>query len=106
MIRSILLLTALVMLAGCHKGNHEEGCNPDGTCNGEALYCSGSGFCVAKPPAPAKNVRCNFESECFCATCAERCATGVERCEYSDTTVWGSNPSVCVCREKAPEVER
>jgi hypothetical protein len=96
------ILCAFV-LAGCsvhHRGDLGEDCNPDGTCNAPALTCGAriTNECGIDQRRP-RDPRCNYESECFCATCAERCGeVGVDRCEYSDTSVWGAKPAVCKCK--------
>jgi hypothetical protein len=94
-----ILLITLALVAGCHTGDLGENCNKDGTCNGTNLTCSAwSGVC-AKKTDPAPPSRCNYESECFCVTCAERCgASGVKSCAFSDVSVWGAKPSVCECK--------
>lgn len=91
-----------VAFFACHKGSVDERCNPDGTCNGSNLECrysgGGASACSVKeaPPPPR---RCYYESECFCVTCADKCAdAGVKNCMYSDTSVWGSKPAVCECK--------
>lgn len=92
------IVFTLLLLAGCHTGDFGEKCNKDGSCNSPTLACNAWDECKPKPePAPAR--RCNYESECFCFTCADKCGeAGVKECAYSDTSVWGSKPAVCECK--------
>lgn len=86
-------------ITACHTGNLDEKCNSDGTCNGENLECHFSRCMIRYKPEPVVVKRCNFESECFCIACAEKCGdAGVKMCSFSDTSVWGSKPSVCECK--------
>lgn len=99
-----ILLTVLCVLAivGCstrRRGDFGGACNPDGTCNAPTLACGVRIEDECGLALHPRDPRCNYESECFCVTCAERCGeVGVDRCEYSDTSVWGSKPSVCKCK--------
>lgn len=95
----ILCALAMVGCATHRRGDLGGDCNPDGTCNAPTLACGVSidGECGLAPRP--RDPRCGYESECFCVTCAERCGeVGVDRCEYSDTSVWGAKPAVCKCK--------
>lgn len=94
-----------IFLAACvpTTGNIETDCNHDGTCNSPGLSCQqnlGGYFrCYPKPSPPDPSVRCHYQSECFCMTCADKCGdAGVKQCAYSDTSVWGAKPAVCECK--------
>jgi len=95
------ILFLLAFLVGCqnHPGDFGGACNKDGTCNSPNLECDNwMHSCRVKTP-PEEPGRCKFESECFCITCAEKCAdAGVKECAYSDTSVWGSKPAICECK--------
>ena len=75
-------------------------CKPDGTCLGEHLRCNAWSECVAENAPPA-SAGCYREGECFCKRCAESCGAdgGMKVCSYTDTSVWGSKPSTCECRQ-------
>lgn len=91
-------IIATLALTACHQGNFGEECNKDGTCNFQNLECSVVGVCRTRTAARSPT-RCGSESECFCVTCADKCAdAGVKQCAYSDTSVWGSKPSTCECK--------
>ncbi len=96
------ILVTLLFLSGCHTGDFEENCNPNGGCNSDKLECGWfAGKCRVKtePQAIDKERRCSYESECFCVTCADKCGTsGVKTCAFSDTSVWGAKPAVCECK--------
>jgi hypothetical protein len=83
------------------KGNLGQQCREDGTCNSPNLVCLStleeSYLCGLVVPKIDRS--CTSEPDCFCETCLKRCGTsGIKRCEFTDTTVWGSKPTVCECR--------
>lgn len=96
-------LVLVFMCIGCeHRGGVDELCLVDGTCISE-LKCTLVGWqhlcrLVPPPPTTLRPARCNYESECFCTTCADHCQNGVKTCSYSDTSVWGAKPSLCECQ--------
>lgn len=96
-------IALLLLLCSCnkHTGLLNENCNPDGTCSSPNLEChswSNTSECRAKEP-PVAPFRCRGDAECFCLTCNDNCAdAGIRTCAFSDTSVWGSKPSVCECK--------
>ncbi len=95
----LLFALAIVGCSTSRPGDFGGDCNPDGTCNAPTLACNARLVGESGLAPPPRDPRCNYESECFCVTCAERCGeVGVDRCEYSDTSVWGSKPAVCKCK--------
>lgn len=92
-------LVSVVSTFGCHTGDYNESCNADGGCNDPGLKCDEDWRKCHLKPEPKQSNKCNYESECFCLTCADKCgSTGVKTCAYSDTSVWGSKPALCECK--------
>lgn len=92
-------LVLTLFFIGCSvPGTLNEPCKSDGTCNSPHLTCNQRGYCMPPIAAPPDR-RCYYESDCFCVTCSEKCSSsGVKLCAYSDTSVWGSKPSICECK--------
>lgn len=107
--RIIYLVCLAILSLGCERGDLGTPCNKDGSCNFDTLQCIvPSNECQIKPPPPppAKPKRCDYESECFCMTCADKCGPrGVKKCAYSDTSVWGSDPAICECAASNKVIE-
>jgi hypothetical protein len=99
MIKYCAFLACFLALASCDTpGAVGAPCNPDGSCAGPLLRCHTNSRCYAVQPERTLPT-CGHESQCWCVTCAEKCgANGVSRCTYSDTSVWGAEPSVCQCK--------
>lgn len=105
-IQHIFRFYAVVFLGvwACHShtGSLQESCNPDGTCNANALECTWTGNCRPKtgPHVPDPSRCYDVESVCFCRTCATQCGEkGMLNCLYTDTSVWGSKPATCECKK-------
>lgn len=95
------LILYVVLLAACHRGDIDEDCNPDGTCNAPQLSCQHFGNgprCSIRPPEDKRT--CHSDADCFCEHCLTRCGSaGIKMCAYTDVSVWGSKPTICECRE-------
>lgn len=83
------------------RGEFYGECNLDGTCNHPSLKCNDyRNECRVDEKKREDPSRCQYESECFCDRCGVNCAgfgKSLLRCDYSDTSVWGSKPAVCEC---------
>lgn len=105
MIKDIIALTMIVLItlviiisiSGCHTGDLGEECNKNGTCNSPNLECLSD---ISSPHCWIKREKteCNDPADCFCKRCLEKCSGAFKRCEYTDTSVWGSKPTVCECK--------
>lgn len=95
----------LLCLLGCEeRGFVDQPCNNNGTCNDDKLICMviqhRGHFCMLKTDnLEFIKSTVGEDSIRFCNYCLQHCNVhGVKICAYSDTSVWGSKPSVCECR--------
>ena len=104
-------LLPLLLFVACDKPGEVDGpCLPNGTCSSPALECiyigqnPGQGS-ECRPKTTHTPRECYHESDCFCVTCAKKCApTGLAECLFSDTTTWGARqPAVCKCKQDLPQ---
>lgn len=93
-----LFLLMCIIMAGCiQKGAYHRPCTDEGKCN-QSMVCN-SGFCMLPEELKPKENPYDLAGN-FCTKCLTQCgAAGLKRCEFSDTSVWGSKPSVCECRQ-------
>lgn len=99
----VMLLGTVFLLTSCgdaQVGDVGNRCNSDGTCNSPNLECRAVRASTVFECVPKGHRGCQSRSECFCNSCAEQCGKkGVERCVYTDTSVWGAQPTVCECKQ-------
>lgn len=106
--RAMFKVSFVLFMFACvgKPGDFEQNCKPDGTCNSPELVCartsSNTSLCTTKNFANLTNNTYQpyvQDAIKFCERCAYLClTTGINKCQHSDITTWGSSPIICECK--------